>query len=97
MLLEPLEAKTGETPETGFPFASLRVIVMVALSVLSALTGVEDTAIKDCDALGAPAMKETDPPVLATGVSRARVLVSAFLDFKVQLDVPALSDAEHAA
>ena len=90
MLLEPLEAKTGETPETGFPFASLRVIVMVALSVLSALTGVEDTAIKDCDALGAPAMKEMamDLQEPVTGPTWAKADPQPFKVLKLAISAP---------
>ena len=92
----PEEVKTGLIPDTAFPFASFRVIVMVALSILSALTGAAEATSVVCTAAGAPATKLTAVPTFETGVSKLSVLDSAFLDLSVQLDAPDESEAEQA-
>ena len=87
----PVAAKVGVVPETGFPFASRRVTVTVAFATPSAFKVLGATASVDCEEDGLPEMKLTVPPVFETGVFMESVLVSAFLDLRVQVDIPLAS------
>lgn len=74
----PVEANTVVAPLTGLLYASRRVIVTVDVTTPSAVTPEDGVAeIEEFPAAGAPAMKETVPPDLVTGVVICRVFVSA--------------------
>ena len=77
----------GDCPETGFRFASLRVMVMVEVSVLLATTGPEPVIVEFA-ATATPAEKRTVPPDLTTGVAIDKVLVSAVREARVQVEIP---------
>ena len=86
----PVEVNVGVVPEMRFPFASLRVIVTVALALPSALMGPEETASVERAADGAPATKVTDrcgnDAIL--GEARETVRVSARVDARRVTKVP---------
>lgn len=79
----------------GLLKASRIVTVMLEVAVPSATTG-EVPAITDVPASGAPATKETVPPDLTTGVAMESVFNSAFVDVRVQVEIPETSVAEQA-
>ena len=59
----------------------------------SAITG-DVPVILELAATAAPAVKTTELPVFTTGVEIARILVSAVVDFRVQIETPEASEAE---
>ncbi len=67
--------KVGTVPETGFPFTSSKVMVIVELVVPSAVAAVP--VIVEVDAETVPPVKTTDPPVTTTGDAIERTFVSA--------------------
>lgn len=85
--------KMGVTPSMGFPKASARETVMNETETPSALTG-DVPMMSELAALGAPAVKVTVPSAFETGVAIDSVLISAFVDAKVQLDSPEALVAE---
>ena len=54
-----LDARVTVFPETGFPFTSFRVTVMVEVAVPFATTEVGEAATVDCAAVTGPAVKVT--------------------------------------
>jgi hypothetical protein len=66
---------------------SFKVIVMVEVATLLAMTGPEPVMVEFA-ATATPAEKRTVPPDLTTGVAIERVLVSAFFELNVQVDIP---------
>lgn len=87
--------KVGFVPLIGLLNASLRVIVMVEVEVPSGFTG-PVPVIVDVAALGTSGIKEIAPPDFATGVRSCGILLSAFVDFRVQVEFPEASVAEQA-
>ena len=79
--------KVGVVPETALLFASLRVMVTVEVADPSATTGpvpvIVEFAIE-----GAPGVKTTVVPAFTTGVAMVRILLSAMVDARVQVDTP---------
>ncbi len=86
----PDTVKMGLTPLIAFPFASLRVRVMAARSVLLAFTAPLDTTRVDLVASGAPAKKVTDLLLneARAGLARLTVLVSAIVDARLLVNSP---------
>ena len=85
--------KVGTTPELALLFTSFRVIVTVDVAVPSALTGPEAVIVEV--AADAPAeLKTTVPPVRTTGVASESVLVSAWVDLSVQVEIPEVLELE---
>lgn len=85
--------KVGVSPATGLFDASFIVIVIVEEDTPSAMTGPEPVMV-ELRALGPVGLKITKPPALDIGVSIDKILVSAFNDFKLQVEVPVMSDGE---
>lgn len=85
--------KVGTIPETGLFEASLRVIVIVEVAELFAMTG-PVPVIVEFAATAAPAVKTTVPPALTKGVAMERVFVSAFVDASVQVEIPEALETE---
>jgi hypothetical protein len=77
----------GITPETGLPFPSFNVTVIVDVEVPFAVTG-PVPLIVELAATGAPAVNVTVPPVTTTGVTSDKVFISAVVEARVQLDTP---------
>ena len=75
--------------------ASFKVIVIVEEATPSATPGVVPEIV-ELAATATPAVNTTVPPTLATGVTRESVLVSATVDFKVQVETPDASVSEQA-
>ena len=86
--------KAGMIPEIKLPLASFKVIVTVTIVVPSAVTGPAPAAIVEVALDTAPVVNDTvavaalDAP---TGVAIARVLVSAKLEARVQVEIPVLA------
>jgi hypothetical protein len=95
VLFDPLEVNVGVTPEIRFELASARVIVITDVDVPSGFVG-PVPVIVEFAANAAPAVNTTVPPALTTGVAIESVLVSAFVDFKVQVETPEAFDEEQA-
>lgn len=87
--------KIGVVPTIGLPNASAKEIVINETDTPSALTGVVPT-ISELATEGAPAVNVTVPPAFIIGVAIERVLTSAFVDFRVQVDSPDALGAEQA-
>ena len=87
--------KVGTTPLTKLLPASFKVIVTVDVAVPSAITG-EVPVMVELAATAEPAVKTTVPPALTTGVAIESVLVSAVIDFRVQVETPEAFEAEQA-
>lgn len=83
----PVALKTGVVPTTKLLFASLNVTVTADVAIPSAVTGLVPVMLEFAMAAG-PAVKVMVPSVFATGVAIARVLISATVDFTVQVDSP---------
>jgi hypothetical protein len=79
--------KIGVTPETGFRNESLREIVMNDTEIPSAETGLVPT-ISDLVGSALPATKVTVPPAFVKGPVILSVFVSAFVDFRVHVEIP---------
>lgn len=96
-LSEPVSVarKRGSTPATGLLNASNNVMVMNDVATPSAVTGPVPVMVEVAAATG-PAMKSTLPSVLETGVTMARVFVSALVEASVQVETPFTSVTEHA-
>lgn len=97
MLSEPVSVarKRGSTPATGLLNASNKVMVMNDVATPSAVTGPVPVMLEVAAATG-PATNTTLPSVLLTGVTMARVLLSAFVEESVQVETPLASVTEHA-
>lgn len=96
-LLRPVSVamKVGVSPATGLFEASFMVMVIVDVDTPSAMTGPEPVMV-EFRALGPVGLKMTNPPALETGVTIDKIFVSAFNDFKLQVEVPVMSEAEQA-
>ena len=94
-LFVPVAENVGTMPETLLLFASLRVIVTVDVEVPSGFTG-DVPVIVEFAATAAPAVNTIPVPDFATGVTIAGVLVSAFVDLSVHVEVPVASVTEQA-
>lgn len=93
----PVEAIVVVTPFAGLLFASRSVIVIVEVATPFAVIPVAGAAeIVEFAAVAAPAMKETVPPVMRSGVVIERVFVSALSDLRVQVATPEALVAEQA-
>ena len=96
-LMAPLALKLTVCPVTGLLLASSNVNVTDAAVVPSAVSGVGlVTAHVDVAAEGLPATNSTAPPDKLIGLTNAKVLVSAFLEVKLQVLNPAELVALHA-
>ncbi len=84
--------KAGVLPETGFEFASNKVIVIVAVEVPLATTGPPEATMVEVTAEAAPAANTMVLPVTA-GLAKDTVLVSALVEAKVQVDTPLAFEA----
>ena len=84
--------KVGVTPATGFMVTSRKVMVIVEVDVPSAATGVVPVMV-ELAATAIPAVKITLSPLLKIGAVRLKVLLSAVLDFKLQVDSPLAFEA----
>lgn len=87
VLLVPVAPKVGVRPSTGLLLASFNVTVTVDVDTPSATTGPVPVMV-ELAATGVPAVKMTDPSLLAIGVTIARVLVSALVELRVQVASP---------
>jgi len=92
-LFDPVAAKVGVTPETGFAFTSFNVIVITDVEVPFAVIPLVPLIV-ELAATGAPAVNVTVPPVSATGVTIDKVFISAVVEARVQFDTPAALEAE---
>jgi len=87
----PVLVKVGTTlGEIALLLASLKVIVMLEVEVPFAVTG-PLPVIVEFPALTLPPVKTTVPPATTAGVTNARVLVSAIVEARVQVDIPVLA------
>ena len=86
--------KVGTVAETGFPYASFRVIVTVEVATPSAVLAVP--VMVEVVVEAAPPVKTTVPPVAVTGEEMESVLVSAWVDLSVQVEEPVALVAEQA-
>jgi len=84
----PEAVKVGTTlGAIALLLASFKVIVMLAVAVPLAVTGLIP-AIVEFPALALPPVKTTVPPERETGVTIESVLVSALSELKVQTETP---------
>lgn len=86
-------ANVGTTEgEIPLLLASFKVIVTVEVAVPFAVMGLLPVML-EFPAAAAPPVKTTVPPVTA-GEVKKRVLVSATVDFRVQVDTPATPEEQ---
>jgi len=71
--------------------------VTVAVTVLPETTVAADTLSTELAATAGPGMKLTVPPEREAGVSKVKVLVSAFVEASVQVDTPLALLVMHVA
>ena len=86
--------KAGTTPEIKLLLASLIVIVTVAAAVPSAVTGLAPTVIVEVALEAVPEVNTTvvvAAPDAPAGVTIAKVLTSATLEAKVQVEIPVVA------
>ena len=86
--------KAGTTPEIKLLLASLRVIVTLNEAVPSAVTGPAPAVIVELALEAAPLVNETlevAAPDAPAGVTIAKVLTSATLEAKVQVEIPVVA------
>jgi len=97
VLLPPVSVakKSGFTPETGLLNASSKVMVMNEVATPLAATGLVPVMVELAAATG-PATKRTVPSDFVTGVTIARVLLSAFVEERVHVEAPLALPTEHA-
>ncbi len=88
--------KVGVVPAMTLLFASLRVIVMVEVVVLSAITG-PVPEILDVAIAAAPGVNTTVPSDLVTGLVIRRVFVSDLVDENEHTATPPASLIEQAS
>jgi hypothetical protein len=86
--------KVGTIPETALFEASFKVIVTVEVAIPSATTGVVPV-ILELTATADPGVKTTVEPALTTGVAIERTFDSAFVEERVQVEIPEALDEEH--
>jgi hypothetical protein len=85
--------KVGTTPAMAAFELSFSVIVTVEVAVPFAATGpLPEMVVYAADAAW---LNTTVPPVTAAGVTSESVLVSALVDFNVQVETPDAPVAEH--
>jgi hypothetical protein len=94
VLFVPLDVKVGTIPTTALLAESLSVIVTVDVATPSATTGPVPVMLEFA-ATAAPDWKTTVPSDFVTGVTIERVLVSAVVDARVQVETPAVVLEEH--
>jgi hypothetical protein len=82
--------KVGTVPETGFDFASNKVMVIVEVVIPSATIELVPEIV-DVTAEIAPTLKTTVPPVKLTGEVKVSVLVSALVEASVQVEIPVVA------
>jgi hypothetical protein len=87
--------KVGTVPEIALLLRSLMVIVTVDVATPLARTGEVPVKVEFAATAG-PGLKTTDPSVFTTGVAMDKILVSAFVDANVQVEIPEASVEEHA-
>ncbi len=92
---ESVALKIGVTPETGFRFASLKVIEINETATPLATTGVVPM-MSEFAAAGEPGEKVTTPSAFVTGVTMDKVLASALVEERVHVETPEALVAEHA-
>jgi hypothetical protein len=85
--------KVGTVPITKLLLISLRVMVTVDEAVPSAATGPVPVMV-EFTATAAPASKTTVPPAFTTGVAIERILDSALVEARVQVEIPEAFDDE---
>lgn len=95
VLFVPDAVKVGVWPGTGLLLASRKVTVTVEVALPFATTGPVPVMF-EFTATGVPAVKVTDPSVLATGVTIARVFTPEAVELKVHVDTPVALVTEHA-
>jgi hypothetical protein len=87
VLFDPDKLKVGTVPSTAFPYWSLSVMMTLQTSVPFALQGpfptIDDEAIE-----AGPCSNTTLSPTLRTGDVISKTFVSAFVDFRVQVEIP---------
>lgn len=88
-------AKVGVSFGTGFMKASIKVMVMLEVAAPSATTGPVPVMLEFAATAG-PAMNVTVPSAFTTGVAIARVLLSALVEERVQVETPEALVAEQA-
>ena len=71
------------------------MIVTVDVATPSAATG-EVPIMVELAATADPAVNTTVPPTFTTGVAMERILLSALIDLRVQVEIPDASEAEQA-
>ena len=86
--------KVGINPTTGLLKISFKVMVTEEVATPLAVTG-PVPVIPEFTATAAPEVNTTEPSVFATGVRIERVLVSALVDERVQVETPEALDTEH--
>ena len=79
--------KIGVVPAMGFKKASKMVIVINEVATPLAVTGPVPAMVVVVFEAG-PAVNVTVPPVLVIGVTSDKVLTSAFVDRRVQVEIP---------
>jgi hypothetical protein len=82
--------KVGVTPDTGLLKASMMAMLTVEVALPFASTG-PVPVIVDVAATGDPLVNVTVPPIFVNGEVMERVLISAFVDFKIQVESPLTS------
>ena len=82
-----MAAKVGTVPTSGLELVSRRVIVTVEVADPSAVTGPVPVMLEFA-ASAVLAWKVTVPPLKLIGVATWRVLTSALVDERVQVETP---------
>ena len=96
MFPDPVAVKVTFKPFAGLLKASRSVTVMVEEATPFARRLPGAATMLEFATVGVPAIKETVPPTLLMGAVMVRVLVSAFVDFTVQVETPDASVTLHA-
>ena len=88
-------ANVGTTPATPTLLASFNVIVTVEVATPLAMIEVVPVIV-ELAAETAPGANTTVPPIVVTGVAMLKILVSAVVEARVQVETPEELEAEHA-
>ena len=83
-----LDERVTVFPETGLESASFNVTVIIEVLLPSAITDAGLELTVDCAAVTGPGTKVTVPPDFETGVAMLRVLTSARVEVRVQVEIP---------
>ncbi len=95
VVLVSVAEKVGVTPDTKLLLISLRAIVIVELAKPSATTGPEPVML-EFTATAVPAVDSTVPSALVNGPVMERVLVSALIEVKLQVETPNTLETEQS-